>query len=259
MWMPPWLGWLNQPLHLQASRRWRLANPTSRWRQADRSDSVRTGISVACVLWCVCVRRVRACACVCACCECVRTCVCVCVYVAHPPLPGELLRRVTRHHSTSQAVALCTSAELMLMARTCYQILDESTPLGSSSNRPTWVNRWAQSERPSQSTSIRLIVRIFSRLCTRKLCICMELVRNADDRADAGCRHSMTSQVQRTVAWQDHGRARVRQRRLSVGDQLRALRRRAVRCAFFDGNLHSRMPLSFTPLIRLKRCHACDQ
>jgi hypothetical protein len=27
----------------------------------------------------------------------------------------------------------------------------------------------------------------------------------------------------------------------------------------FDRNLHSRMPLSFTPLLRLKRCHACDQ
>ena len=32
-----------------------------------------------------------------------------------------------------------------------------------------------------------------------------------------------------------------------------------VRCAFFDKDLHSRMPLSFTPLLRLKRCHACDQ
>jgi hypothetical protein len=32
-----------------------------------------------------------------------------------------------------------------------------------------------------------------------------------------------------------------------------------VRCAFFGRNLHSRMPLSFTPLLRLKRCHACDQ
>jgi hypothetical protein len=33
----------------------------------------------------------------------------------------------------------------------------------------------------------------------------------------------------------------------------------SVRCAFFDRNLHSRMPLSFTLLLRLKRCHACDQ
>jgi hypothetical protein len=32
-----------------------------------------------------------------------------------------------------------------------------------------------------------------------------------------------------------------------------------VRCAFFDRNPHSRMPLSFMPLLRLKRCHACDQ
>jgi hypothetical protein len=32
-----------------------------------------------------------------------------------------------------------------------------------------------------------------------------------------------------------------------------------ARCTFFDRNLHSRMPLSFTPLLRLKRCHACDQ
>jgi hypothetical protein len=33
-----------------------------------------------------------------------------------------------------------------------------------------------------------------------------------------------------------------------------------VRCArVFDRNLHSRMPLSFTPSLRLKRCHACDQ
>jgi hypothetical protein len=27
----------------------------------------------------------------------------------------------------------------------------------------------------------------------------------------------------------------------------------------FDRNFHSRMPLSFTPLLHLKRCHACDQ
>jgi hypothetical protein len=32
-----------------------------------------------------------------------------------------------------------------------------------------------------------------------------------------------------------------------------------VRCAFSDRKLHSGMPLSCTPLIRLKRCHACDQ
>jgi hypothetical protein len=32
-----------------------------------------------------------------------------------------------------------------------------------------------------------------------------------------------------------------------------------VRCAFFDRVFHSRMPLSFTPLVRVKRCHACDQ
>jgi hypothetical protein len=32
-----------------------------------------------------------------------------------------------------------------------------------------------------------------------------------------------------------------------------------VRCAFSDRNLHSRMPLVPTPLLRLKRCHACDQ
>jgi ABC-type Na+ transport system ATPase subunit NatA len=30
-------------------------------------------------------------------------------------------------------------------------------------------------------------------------------------------------------------------------------------CSFFDRNPNSRMPLSFTPLLRLKRCHACDQ
>jgi hypothetical protein len=28
---------------------------------------------------------------------------------------------------------------------------------------------------------------------------------------------------------------------------------------FFEWNLHSRMPLSFMPLLRLKCCHACDQ
>ena len=33
----------------------------------------------------------------------------------------------------------------------------------------------------------------------------------------------------------------------------------SVRCAFFDRNLHSRMPLSFTPVLRLKLLHACDQ
>jgi hypothetical protein len=32
-----------------------------------------------------------------------------------------------------------------------------------------------------------------------------------------------------------------------------------VRCAVFDRNLHSRMPLSFTPLLRLKHGHTCDQ
>jgi hypothetical protein len=32
-----------------------------------------------------------------------------------------------------------------------------------------------------------------------------------------------------------------------------------VRCAFFDKNAHSRMPLVPTPLLRLKHCHACDQ
>jgi uncharacterized membrane protein YccF (DUF307 family) len=32
-----------------------------------------------------------------------------------------------------------------------------------------------------------------------------------------------------------------------------------VRCAFSDKELHSRMPLEPTPLLRLKRCHACDQ
>jgi hypothetical protein len=33
-----------------------------------------------------------------------------------------------------------------------------------------------------------------------------------------------------------------------------------VRCAVFDRNLLSRgLPLSFTPMLRLKRCHACDQ
>jgi hypothetical protein len=32
-----------------------------------------------------------------------------------------------------------------------------------------------------------------------------------------------------------------------------------VRCAFLGLILYSRMPLSFTPLLRLKRCHACDQ
>jgi hypothetical protein len=35
--------------------------------------------------------------------------------------------------------------------------------------------------------------------------------------------------------------------------------KQGVRCAFFDRNLHSRMPLSFTPLLCLKCCHACDQ
>ena len=85
---------------------------------------------------------------------------------------------------TSQAVALCTSAELLLTVPSIHpssntialppkhththtgprnQILDESTPLGSSSNHPTWVSRWAQSERPSQSTLIRSILRIVSR------------------------------------------------------------------------------------------------
>jgi hypothetical protein len=34
----------------------------------------------------------------------------------------------------------------------------------------------------------------------------------------------------------------------------------AARCAFSGRDiLHSRMPLSFTPLLRLKRCHACAQ
>jgi serine/threonine protein kinase len=33
----------------------------------------------------------------------------------------------------------------------------------------------------------------------------------------------------------------------------------AVRCAFLDWILHSMMTLSFTPLLRLKRCHACGQ
>jgi hypothetical protein len=33
-----------------------------------------------------------------------------------------------------------------------------------------------------------------------------------------------------------------------------------VRCPVFGRNPRSRMPLSFTPLLRLKRCHAaCDQ
>jgi hypothetical protein len=32
-----------------------------------------------------------------------------------------------------------------------------------------------------------------------------------------------------------------------------------VRRPFFDRTSHSMMPLSFTPLLRLKRCHACDQ
>jgi hypothetical protein len=32
-----------------------------------------------------------------------------------------------------------------------------------------------------------------------------------------------------------------------------------ARCAFFDRTLHSRVPLSFTPLLRLKLLHACDQ
>jgi hypothetical protein len=27
----------------------------------------------------------------------------------------------------------------------------------------------------------------------------------------------------------------------------------------FDRSLQSRMPLSFTPLLRLQHCHACDQ
>jgi leucyl-tRNA synthetase len=33
----------------------------------------------------------------------------------------------------------------------------------------------------------------------------------------------------------------------------------SVRCAFFGRNLHSRMPLVPTPLLRLKLLHACDQ
>jgi hypothetical protein len=41
--------------------------------------------------------------------------------------------------------------------------------------------------------------------------------------------------------------------------QLDALTGGEVRCAFLDGKFHSWMPLSFTPLLRLKRCHACDQ
>jgi hypothetical protein len=32
-----------------------------------------------------------------------------------------------------------------------------------------------------------------------------------------------------------------------------------ARCAFFDRNLHSRMPLVATPLLRWKLLHACDQ
>jgi hypothetical protein len=32
-----------------------------------------------------------------------------------------------------------------------------------------------------------------------------------------------------------------------------------ARCPLFDRKLHSRMPLSFTPLLRLKLLHACDQ
>jgi hypothetical protein len=32
-----------------------------------------------------------------------------------------------------------------------------------------------------------------------------------------------------------------------------------VWCSFFGRNLHSRMPLYFTPLLRLKLLHACDQ
>jgi hypothetical protein len=32
-----------------------------------------------------------------------------------------------------------------------------------------------------------------------------------------------------------------------------------ARCAFFDGNLHSRLPSDPTPLLRLKLFHACDQ
>jgi hypothetical protein len=34
--------------------------------------------------------------------------------------------------------------------------------------------------------------------------------------------------------------------------------RETVRCAFFDSNLHPRMPLSYTPLLHMRRCHACD-
>jgi hypothetical protein len=32
-----------------------------------------------------------------------------------------------------------------------------------------------------------------------------------------------------------------------------------VRCPFSKRILHSRIPLEFTPVLRLKRCHACDQ
>jgi hypothetical protein len=32
-----------------------------------------------------------------------------------------------------------------------------------------------------------------------------------------------------------------------------------ARCAFSYRDLHSRLPLSFTPLLRLKHFHACDQ
>jgi hypothetical protein len=35
--------------------------------------------------------------------------------------------------------------------------------------------------------------------------------------------------------------------------------RATVRCAVFDRNLHSRIPLRITPLLRLKLLHACDQ
>jgi hypothetical protein len=52
---------------------------------------------------------------------------------------------------------------------------------------------------------------------------------------------------------------------LSMDDQMRQhshlnlARDREVRCAFSGINLHSRMLLSFTPLLRLKRLHACGQ
>jgi hypothetical protein len=70
-----------------------------------------------------------------------------------------------------------------------------------------------------------------------------------------GCRPTLVARVSTVDAWSAHwGRDGVPPHRLS-----RSRRASSVRCARFDRNLHSRMALSFTPLLRLKLLHACDQ